>query len=244
MDELPHTQQGTPQIYFDQLNVLHSYLVDMRDASEQTRDTADEPRVHTANQQAPKLRQRDLVKQEDWRKWQKSAFLQLDTYQSQGMFGEPCTAPTTAGVFNLVWTHLIKTDSTNKKKARCTCDGSPISSQAQTLDHTYAACVDQNAARLFYAMAAMKNHVIFRADASNAFGEAPRPKQRYYVRPDDAFQQWWVQHLGKPDILQGYVVPVLRNMQGVILYHNGLDIIQTRGYVQIACASYLRCVFE
>ena len=91
------------------------------------------------------------------------------------------------GLFNLVWTHYHKTDGTNTRKDRCTCDGSPRSGQSHTLEHTYASCIDQNADRLFYATADLNNHVIVGADASDVFAEAEGWKQEYYIRPDAAF---------------------------------------------------------
>ena len=46
----------------------------------------------------------------------------------------------------------------------------------QILSETYANCVNQTSARLFYAVAAAENHLVFGADVSNAFAEAPPPK--------------------------------------------------------------------
>jgi hypothetical protein len=83
-----------------------------------------------------------------------------------------------------------------------------------TLDHTYAACVDQNAARIFYALTAQDNYVIAGADAANAFAEASGPKVIYYIRPDEQFKNWWQYHLKRPPIQPDDVVPVLGNMQG------------------------------
>ena len=74
-----------------------------------------------------------------------------------------------------------------QKKARFACDGSPRSGQAQILDETYANCVDQTSSQLFYAVAAAKNLLIYGADVSNAFAEAPPLKQGFYIYPDKAF---------------------------------------------------------
>ena len=65
------------------------------------------------------------------------------------------------------------------------------SEQAHTLDHTYASCIDQNTAQLFYVTAALNNHVLVEADASKAFAEAEGPKQEYYIHLDDDFNKWW-----------------------------------------------------
>ena len=130
------------------------------------------------------------------------------------MFGAPCPLPPGKVIFSLVWSHYLKTDGTAKRKARCTCDGSPRSGQAHTLDHTYASCIDQNTARIFYANAALQNHGVCGADASNAFAEAAGPRQEYYIQPDAAFRNWWTRYLNRLPIPEGYVVPVLKNMQG------------------------------
>ena len=135
-------------------------------------------------------------------------------YERQGMFGTPCSKPRQGGIFNLVWTYSIKNFGSNKKKARCTCDGSPRSGQAHTLDHTYAACIDQNAASVFYAASALCNNVIVGGDAPNTFREAHGPQKQYFLRSDAQFCHWWATHLRRPPFPPDYVVPVRGNMQG------------------------------
>ena len=56
--------------------------------------------------------------------------------------------------------------------------------------------------------------IIFGADVSNAFAKAPPPKQPFFIRPDKAFQEWWVNHLKRDPIPHGHIVPVLKAMQG------------------------------
>ncbi len=82
------------------------------------------------------------------------------------------------------------------------------------LDETYANCVDQTSSFLFYAIAAAENLVVYGADICNAFAEAPPPKQGFYVRPDRAFNEWWVNHKKRPTIPDKHVIPVLSAMQG------------------------------
>jgi hypothetical protein len=41
--------------------------------------------------------------------------------------------------------------------------------------------VDQTSARIFYAVTLAENLIIFGADVSNAFAEAPPPKQGFYI---------------------------------------------------------------
>ena len=115
-------------------------------------------------------------------------------------------------IFNLVWTYVVK-ELDKRKKARCTCDGSTRGGQVRVLDYTYANCVDQTSSRIFYAVAAAENLLVYGADVANAFGEAPPPKQGFYIRPDKAFTDWWASK-GRPPIPPGYVIPVLKAMQG------------------------------
>ncbi len=74
--------------------------------------------------------------------------------------------------------------------------------------------MDQTSSRIFYAASFVKNLIIFGADVSNAFAEAPPPKQGFYICPDKAFLDWWTQHKQRPPIPPGFVIPVLSAMQG------------------------------
>ena len=129
------------------------------------------------------------------------------------MFGDPVAVDKEDAVFFLVWTYGIKTLD-GRKKARCICDGSSRSGTVKVLDETYANCVDQTSSRLFYAISAGENLLVFGADVSNAFAEAPPPKQGFYVQPDKAFRDWWELHKGRPPIPTGHVIPALSAMQG------------------------------
>jgi hypothetical protein len=61
----------------------------------------------------------------------------------------------------------------------------------------------------------VENLVIYGADVSNAFAEAPPPKQCFYIRPDRAFLEWWASKTdGRKPIPPGYVIPVMSAMQG------------------------------
>jgi hypothetical protein len=51
-------------------------------------------------------------------------------------------------------------------------------------------------------------------DVSNAFAKAPPPKQGFYIIPDKAFLDWWVNHKKRPPIPNGHVIPILSAMQG------------------------------
>ncbi len=101
-----------------------------------------------------------------------------------------------------------------RKKARCTCDGSTHYGQVRVLDETYANCVDQTSARLFYGIVAAENLIVYGADVSNTFAEAPPPKQGFYICPDKAFHEWWTIHKCHSPIPPGHMIPILSAMQG------------------------------
>jgi hypothetical protein len=125
-----------------------------------------------------KLSRKKLLKQADWNNWQESKYLQLSQYHNQGMFCPPQLVNEDAAVFPLVWTYNVKAlDGCNK--AHCVCNGSPCTGQATILDETYTNCIDQTSSRLFYGIAAAENLLIFGADISNAFAEAPPLKQGF-----------------------------------------------------------------
>ncbi len=154
-----------------------------------TYDLVDSGEILNVVTRIMRLTRGKLLKQHDWAEWQASEFLQLDQYNAQGMFGTPVTVDSEAAVFHSVWTYAIKVVD-GRKKARWACDDSPWSGQAKVLDETYANCVDQTSSRLFYAIVVVENLLIFGADVSNAFAEAPPPKQGFYIHPDCPFHEW------------------------------------------------------
>ncbi len=59
-----------------------------------------------------------------------------------------------------------------------------------------------------------ENLLIYDADVSNAFAEATPPKQGFYIHPDQAFREWWVNHKERAPTPDGAVIPILSAMQG------------------------------
>ena len=102
-----------------------------------------------------KLTQGKLIQQEDWNDWLQLEYLQLDQYHAQGMFGLPIAPAEGKTIFHLVWTYNIKAVD-GRKKTRCICDGSSRSGQVLVLAETYANCMEQTSAWLFYMVAAAK----------------------------------------------------------------------------------------
>jgi len=163
------------QLCLDQLNNRKDILL-QHPARRRQYDIVDSGNVLNYTARAMKPTRGRLLKQDDWEEWKQSEYLQLNQYEEQGMFGAPIDPKTDDPIFYLVWTYTVK-QVDNRKKARCVCDGSTRSGQVQVLDETYANCVDHTSARLFYAVAAGKNLKIYGSDVSNAFAEAPPPKQ-------------------------------------------------------------------
>jgi hypothetical protein len=129
------------------------------------------------------------------------------------MFGQSVAVTKDNAVFHLVWTYSINAVD-GRKKACCVCDGSTRSGQVQVFAETYANCIDQTSACMFYAITATENLLIYGANVSNAFAEAPPPKQGFYICPNCAFNEWWTQHKNQPPIPAGHVIPILSAMQG------------------------------
>jgi hypothetical protein len=163
---------GLLQLYFDQLRDIRQVLHSLREPDDTT------PVV------ANRLTRKGLQHQSDWPEWQSSEFLQLDQYDAQVMFGKPCPPTPERALFHWVWLYKIKTQENNLKKARAVCDGSTRGGQAQVKGQTYAPTPDMSDLRLFFALAALENKLVFGADVSNAFAEANAPEQAYRVFHD------------------------------------------------------------
>ncbi len=129
------------------------------------------------------------------------------------MFGTPKPFSNDDAVFPLVWTYNIKAED-GWKKAQCTCNGSLRTGRACVFNETYTNCVDQTSSRLFYAIAAAENPLSFGANVSNAFAEAPLPKQGFFICPNCASMEWWTQHRKNPPLDPNNIIPVLSAMQG------------------------------
>jgi hypothetical protein len=56
--------------------------------------------------------------------------------------------------------------------------------------------------------------LVYGADVLNAFAESPLPKQGFFIYPDQAFHDWWVNKRGKSLIPEGHIISVLGAMQG------------------------------
>jgi deoxyuridine 5'-triphosphate nucleotidohydrolase len=237
-------QYGIPQLYHDQMNIIGKHLWDMKHGINTENNEVEIPFIQetilrkiTKNAKkigknklwtmitklprwrvlkalkSRKLTRRILKERSDWLDWKKSEFKQLDQYKAQGTFGQHQQLPTNANVLPLIWTYLIKDCGT--KKARCCCNGSPKMKGTVTLGETYAGSLDQTGARIFWAATAINNFITIGADASNAFAEAPPPKEPLFVTIDQQYRDWYHERYpDEPPIPKNYVLPVKGALQG------------------------------
>eukprot|EP00934_Nitzschia_sp_Nitz4_P003732 Nitzschia sp. Nitz4//scaffold38_size140716//78423//80572//NITZ4_003148-RA/size140716-snap-gene-0.165-mRNA-1//-1//CDS//3329550081//3722//frame0 len=222
------TGEGIPILHLDQMNVITYHLRSMAHQpvpewpTDQPRPKMDNTWLNATDNMSIvicKLTRRKLKLQDDWAQFQQSEYGQLDKYHKQGMFGKPCPRPSDPAIIVLpwVWTYLYKLDPLTFKliaKARGTCNGGKSHGQVVTLEQTNAACLEQPAHRLFWAVIAALCYIVIGCDVTNAFAEADRPKNQFYMRVDAPYQDWWTKHLGNPPIPSGYIIPVEKNMQG------------------------------
>ena len=234
-----HDDQGTPMLYFDQLNTIQQHLNHIDTNQHATRIHAKETAVSTPRARLAKALQHMDVKgliasihgilpknkvpskrltrtklknSDQWSKWKLSEWKQLDQYWQQNMFGDPCPLPPNANVLNLIWDYRIKDDGTYK--ARMVCNGKPSNKNTVVFGYTYAKSLDHVGSRIFWSSIAAKNFVVQGADASNAFAEADGSKFPLYVRANDPYREWWHEKMDKPVIPKGYVLPAHKALQG------------------------------
>jgi hypothetical protein len=57
--------------------------------------------------------------------------------------------------------------------------------------------------------------------------QAPGPKEPFFMEVDGPFHDWWTKCLGRTPIPKGWVIPILRNLQGhpeaPCLWHKHID---------------------
>ncbi len=203
-----HPDTGVPQLHFDQISVIDQYIHAMQHDESKHIDEAppldNAVQIHKAL--GPTLTRKRLMQQTDWDDWFKSEHLQLDQYETQNMFSEPTSLPkdmTDINVLPMIWTYLTKT--CGRKKARCVANGAPHLKGSVTLANTYAACLEQSGARMFWAISALKNRQVYGADASNAFAEAPPPKAPLCLKVDQAYRDWYKLRKGRDLPKDSYV---------------------------------------
>jgi hypothetical protein len=193
---------GLPQLYFDQLRIMRRHIDNTVLAVFQKAITG------------PKFNRRTLQKKLDWNDWLAVEWIQLENYNKQAMFGAPCTAPVDASVFYWVWLYSIKPHENNRKKVRGVCDGSTRGGKTMIHGATYAPTPQQIDFRLQLDLDATLGMYLWHADVKNAFAEAERPEQMYYMHCDRVFRDWWAERNPNIPLPPDTVVPVLKNLKG------------------------------
>jgi hypothetical protein len=222
------SSEGIPTLQFDQLNVIAHHLHTIKTGETLWNDPLSWPSIDNASLELairkglalPKITRRKAKTMEEWPEFLKSEWAQLNKYHKQGMFGAPCPRPPKGSntvVLPWVWTYLFKIDPITLEdtaKSRGTCNGGSRHGKVVTLAETYAACVEQPIHRLAWAITAGINYISIGCDVSNAFAEAAPPSIPFFMEVDAQFLDWWVNCLGNAPIPIGWVIPILRNLQG------------------------------
>jgi Reverse transcriptase (RNA-dependent DNA polymerase) len=160
----------------------------------------------------PSFTARHLKTLPNWSQWRDAFDDQLDAHAKVGTFGHPCFAPPGATVLRSHWNNLIKADG--KRKCRLCADGSKRAApNLHRLADTYASCIDQPCMRLFFALASGLGLILYGADCTNAYANAPSPTHPTYLRIDDMYADWYLRRFGV-DVDRGMVLPVLKALQG------------------------------
>jgi len=202
-----HPQEGIPQLYFDQLNTIAKHLQDIRPTVRQLQPhtpTTEPSKIPTPTAAPPEepssqaFTLKQLKQRADWPEWKQSRFKMFDQYKAQGMYSEHMALPPNANALRMLWTFQLKVDGT--KKSRMVAHMNARIRNTITLGHTYANSLDTMSERLFWAIAAQEGLVVVGADVSNAFAEAPPPDDPLYLYIDEAYREWWIEHLKLPPI--------------------------------------------
>ena len=214
--------EGVPTLQADQLNVIAYHLreintkEDIWPNKEEWPHLMDSPEILPIQMSVNKLRRKTLKETPEWEIFLKSEHIQLSQYETAGMFGDPVGMEDWMMVLPWVWTYLFKEDpitAIDQEEARGICNGGPQYGEAVTLAETYAACVKQPIHRLTWAISAALNLYCKGYDVGNAFVEAPAPVDPFFMYPDNQYREWR-QSLGNEPIPDGYVVPILKALQG------------------------------
>jgi hypothetical protein len=110
--------------------------------------------------------------------------------------------------------YSIKTHENNRKKVRGVCEGSTRGGKTMIHGATYAPTPQQIDFRLQIALDVTLGMYLWHADVTNAFAEAERPEQMYYMHCDRVFRDWWAERNPTTPLPPGAVVHVLKNLQG------------------------------
>jgi hypothetical protein len=152
--------------------------------------------ITAAEQALPRFTRRLLQRLPTWHLWYKAETKQLDQFKALEMFGEPIPAPPGAILLRLQWSGRVKVDGT--RRLRLCADGSPRAAPALHANvETFASCLEHPVLRIFFALAAAENLIVYGGDARDAFAHSPGPSVPTFLRLDDAFIDWYATAYGK-----------------------------------------------
>jgi Reverse transcriptase (RNA-dependent DNA polymerase). len=147
-------------------------------------------------------------------------------------------------VLRSIWSYSLKWDGT--RKARNCGDGRPLrDDHYRRLEAVYTACVSQVSVKIFFALSALLNYVIYDLDAVNTFGQAGKLLQSVYLEIDQQYKDWYLIQK-KKNVPDGWVLPVNGSLQGHPdsgeVWQNKIDaVISSYGFTSTTHESCLYC---
>jgi hypothetical protein len=168
--------------------------------------------ITSAEQALPRFTRCLLQRLPTWHLWHKAETKHFDQFKALEMFGEPITAPPGAILLRPQWSGRVKVDGT--RRLRLCADGSPRAAPALHANvETFASCLEHPVLRIFFALAAAENLIVYGGDARDAFAHSPGPSVPTFLRLDDAFIDWYATTYGK-QLDRSQVLPIQRALQG------------------------------
>jgi hypothetical protein len=158
------------------------------------------------------------MKGPDRKAWIAAKDLQIEQYKRVKMYKKPVhksTIERNATILRSIWIYAIKANG--RFKARNVTDGKillRIPKLKERLGDTFSASMSQTEFRLFIALSAYFNYIIWGADATNAFSHAGPPKNRCYMQCDQQYVRWWNERNPNDQITTEYVMEVCHALQG------------------------------
>lgn len=168
--------------------------------------------ITPAEQALGHFTRRKLQTLNNWPAWRDAERKQLDQFHDLEMFGAPIPRPKNAIVLRPHWQYSVR--RSGERRSRNCCDGSKRAAPTlHALARTYSSCVEQPIQRLFLALAAIENNLLFSGDAKDAYAHSPPPDIPTFVSIDAAYADWYEWKFNKK-IDRTHVLPVQHALQG------------------------------
>jgi hypothetical protein len=206
----------------DMLLAIHRLRYDMADSAPVDTPASMDIPIHSlqsetmtdAERALPKLTRRRLQTLDTWPLWKAAEHEQLDKFYALPMWGKPQLLPKNDYLLlHPTWQNRVKTSG--RRRMRYCMDGSVRRAPAlHKMGHTYASCIEQPLMRTFFALCALENHLVFGADAVDAFAHTPAPPgPTRFISLCPAFIEWWKERFNE-DLDPRMALPLLRVLQG------------------------------